>query len=103
VYDSKVTGAIPENEDEYYLFERAMAEKDRELIAEAVVEMLDGQKRRAGAPRKTAGDKDLAKELLEKHSGNIKLARQEFIKSVATRDQIDKKRARERFNDARKT
>ena len=70
------------------------------MLAQDIAEALANQKRKGGAPRKTTGDGELAGKLVEQHGGNIKLARQEFMKTVMDRDQIEKKRARERFKKA---
>jgi hypothetical protein len=100
LYAEKVKGAIPENADEAYLLDRAMKEKERELLAEAIAEALAEKKQRVGAPRKTGGDVQLAQELLGQHDGNVKLARQAFVRAVGNQDDIGAKRARERFRKA---
>jgi hypothetical protein len=99
-YNATVKGAIPENEDEAFLFELARKEEDRELLAEDIAAALAKRKPKGGAPRKTVGDAKLAAQLVEKHSGVMKSARAEFIRIVAAQDGIEKKRARARFKDA---
>jgi hypothetical protein len=96
----KVKGAIPENEDEAVLFDLAQEEEDRDLLARDIVDQLAENKRRVGAPRKTAGDSQLALELLERHKSGVKLARQAFVRIVGDQDDIGAKRARERFRKA---
>src|ERR1700730_16728519 len=94
--------AIPTTEEERQLFDLAMEEERRSLLAQDFADAIANKKRKEGAPRKTAGDVELAAKLVEQHDGNIKLARQEFMKIVMGRDQIEKKRARERFGKALK-
>ena len=48
-------------------------------------------------PYKTGGDGQLAKDLLDRHKGSVKLARRAFLRIVCNRDGIEQKRARARF------
>jgi hypothetical protein len=43
---------------------------------------------------------ELAQRFLKESNGDVKLARQAFIKIVTTRDGVEKKRARQRFKDS---
>ncbi|SRR5260221_8525635 len=106
LYAEKVAAkkAIPETEDENVLFQLARMEDDSEQLAkiDKLVGMI-AKKKQGGAPRKTAGDVELAQQLLKQHDGNVKLARGDFIKIVTKRDKIGKQRARERFQRALET
>jgi len=100
LYAERVKGAIPENEDEAFLFKLAKQEEDRELLARDIAEVLAEKKGRVGAPRKTGRDVQLAQELLGQHKGNVKLARQAFVRTVGDQDDIGAKQARARFRKA---
>jgi hypothetical protein len=89
LYAERVKGAIPE-EHQLGLYKLAKEEEDRELLVREIVEELSKKRGRVGAPRKTADDTNLAEDLLAKHSGNHKLARQEFVKIITARDGIEK-------------
>ena len=106
-YKAMVKGAVPVTEEEEALFKLAMEEERREEIAEdiahAVLEKLDQRDRKVGAPRKTGGDIELVDRLMAKHQGNTKLVRREFSKVVCDQDNVQKKRAGERFRTAFKT
>jgi hypothetical protein len=105
LYGKTVKGAIPVGEKENFLFQLANLEEGAETLEKfnSLAHQIVNQKPQGGAPRKTAGDGMLAAELMTKHNGAVKLARLEFISIVADRDQIEKKRARERFNAALKS
>jgi hypothetical protein len=103
LYEQKVGSkkAVPVTEEENILFRLARMEEDSERLAgiDALVRDI-GKKKQGGAPRKTAGDVELAQRFLKESNGDVKLARQAFIKLVTTRDEVEKKRARQRFKDA---
>jgi hypothetical protein len=104
LYKQKRKHAIDLTPEEWNLQYLAERERLNEEIADAVIEKLTQQQnRRPGAPRKTAGDVQLAGKLMAKHQGNTKLARQEFSRLVCAQDDIEKKRARDRFRVALKT
>ena len=63
---------------------------------------MAAEKRKGGAPRKTAGDANLIQQLGNHHDGNFKLAKPEFVKTLMNRDGIEKKSAYARFNKALK-
>lgn len=105
LYEAKVKGAIPANEDEAFLFELARIEEDHEALEKmkSLADAVAKQKRKGGAPRKTAGDTKLTERLIKKHKGNVKLARQEFVQLVINSDPIEPKSARARFTGALKS
>jgi hypothetical protein len=102
LYRAKVKGAIPANEEEAALFDLMREEERHDQLAEAIatIAKLANPKGQVGAPRKTGGDVPLAEKLIAKYNGDVKRARQEFIRNVTERDGCEKKRARERFKDA---
>jgi hypothetical protein len=94
--------AIPEDEAEAFLFDLAKKEEDAERLASfdrVVDDIVDARTKRkkGGAPRKTADDAMLVQQLMKKHTGNVRSARQEFVKVIGQRDRIGKKQARARF------
>lgn len=105
LYEAKVMGAIPANEEEALLFQYARMEEEHETLEKikSLADAIANQKRKGGAPRKTAGDTRLTERLVKKHEGNIKLARREFIQLVISSDPIEPKSARARFNAALKS
>lgn len=99
LYAATVKGAIPipENEYEEFIWELAQMEEENEQLKTELA------KRKGGAPRKTSGDAGLAQKLINESGGNLKLAKQKFMKVVTKQDQIGKKRATERFRAAVKS
>ena len=98
-------GAIPANEEEALWFEYARVEEEHETLEKIknIADAIANQKRKGGAPRKTAGDTKFAEHLVKKHKGNIKLARQDFINFVMNNEPIEAKSARARFKAALKS
>jgi hypothetical protein len=105
LYEAKVKGAIPANEEEDFLFQLSLIEENHETLEKmkSLADAIAKQKQTGGAPRKTAGDTKLAERLVKNHNGNIKLARREFIQIVINSDPIEPKSARARFKAALKS
>jgi hypothetical protein len=100
LYDKKVKGAVPVNEEEEELFELAMKEQQEADIDGAIQALLHLQKKSPGRPRTTARDIELVAELLNKHQYDTKLAQQEFLNIVCERDGIKNKSGSHRFRTA---
>jgi hypothetical protein len=104
LYEAKVKGAIPANEQERDLFRLKTMEENAEVLEKlkSLAEVIANQTK-GGARRKTGGDAKLAAEAMKNHNGDIKLARWDFMSTVMGQDNIEKKRARERFTVALKS
>jgi hypothetical protein len=109
-YFDKIKGAVPVTEEEDWNFEKGMEAREREELADtvakqvtdALVERLGApvQKKVAGAPRKTEGDVKLLEELSNKHRGDMKHAKKEFLDIICEQFGIKNKRANERYRAA---
>lgn len=102
LYKAKVKGAIPANEEEAFLLGLARIEEDHEALEKmkSLADEIASQKRKGGAPRKTASDPKLAQHFVKKHKGNIKMARRAFIQYLTNNEPIEQKTARARFKVA---